>query len=201
MAALYTHRMGRHKTISDDAVLQIARGIFRERGHTASTRDIAEAAGISEAILYQRFGSKNDLFFQAMRPVAADVAKLLGDDSPEHALPYLRRVIVRIGRHFAEVIPVAVQVMMHPSFEPRAVVTAAPKGPTVLLDALTARIEAMKNRGQLRTRDSAVTARLLISLAHDWALSSVMPRDGAPLRLGELRELADAAWEGLRPDL
>src|SRR2546421_144555 len=45
-------RMGRHKTISDDQVLQVARGLFREKGHTATTREIAEAAGISEAILY-----------------------------------------------------------------------------------------------------------------------------------------------------
>src|SRR5262245_60647331 len=51
--------MGRHKTISDDEVLQVARGLFREKGHTATTREIAEAAGISEAILYQRFGSKD----------------------------------------------------------------------------------------------------------------------------------------------
>ena len=46
--------MGRHKTISDDAVLRVARDLFGVRGHTVTTREIAEAAGISEAILYQR---------------------------------------------------------------------------------------------------------------------------------------------------
>src|SRR5216683_5525340 len=77
--ACYTvGRMGRHKTISDDEVLRAARDIFREKGHTATTREIAEAADISEAILYQRFGSKDDLFFAAMAPRAPDVEKLLG---------------------------------------------------------------------------------------------------------------------------
>ncbi|EKE96356.1 helix-turn-helix transcriptional regulator [Tolypothrix sp. LEGE 11397] len=33
----------------------------------ASTRDIAKKAGISEAVIYQRFGTKEDLFFAAMK--------------------------------------------------------------------------------------------------------------------------------------
>src|SRR5262245_16666657 len=60
--------MGRQKTISDEEVLRIARDVFLEKGHIATTREIAQAAGISEAILYQRFGSKQELFFTAMRP-------------------------------------------------------------------------------------------------------------------------------------
>lgn len=39
--------MGRPKTIEDSALLQVARKIFRERGYTATTRDGAQAAGIS----------------------------------------------------------------------------------------------------------------------------------------------------------
>src|SRR5215207_9623333 len=100
--------MGRHKTISDDDVLAVARTVFRGRGHSATTREVAEAAGISEAILYQRFGSKDDLFFAAMRPIGPDVAELLGPEGPPaDAREYLRAAVTRIGRHFAEVIPLA----------------------------------------------------------------------------------------------
>src|SRR5438046_8203043 len=106
--------MGRHKTISDDEVLRVARDVFREHGHTASTRVIAEAAGISEAVLYQRFGSKNELFFAAMRPGGPDLAELLGPpEPPEDARAYLQATVVRMGRHFARVLPLALQVMMH----------------------------------------------------------------------------------------
>ena len=42
-------RMGRHKTITDDDVLRIARDHFRAHGHTATTRQIAESAGVSES--------------------------------------------------------------------------------------------------------------------------------------------------------
>src|SRR6516162_1159464 len=76
-------RMGRHKTITDEEVLGIARRIFRAQGHTATTREIAQAAGISEAILYQRFGSKNELFFAAMHPRGPDLEQLLGPKDPE----------------------------------------------------------------------------------------------------------------------
>ena len=38
--------MGRPKTISDDAVLRIARDVFRAHGHTATTREVAQAVGI-----------------------------------------------------------------------------------------------------------------------------------------------------------
>jgi len=50
--------MGRNKLIDDDELLRVAREIFREGGPTATTRNIASAAGISQAALYQRFGRK-----------------------------------------------------------------------------------------------------------------------------------------------
>src|SRR6516162_1391376 len=88
-------RMGRQKTITDDEVLRVARDIFLAHGHTATTREIAQAAGISEAILYQRFGSKNELFFAAMHPQGLDVEQLLGPGDPsQDALPYLRTTVI-----------------------------------------------------------------------------------------------------------
>src|SRR6516162_7920450 len=105
--------MGRYKTISDQEVLQVARDVFRAQGHTATTRAIAEAAGISEAILYQRFGSKDDLFFAAMLPRGPEIEKVLGPtDPPDGAHTYLRSVAVRIGKYFGDVIPLALRVMM-----------------------------------------------------------------------------------------
>src|SRR5262245_55774446 len=104
--------MGRKKTITDDEVLRIARNIFRQQGHTATTRDIAQAAGISEAILYQRFGSKDHLFFAAMHPRGPDLEELLGPEDPlGDARSYLRATVVRLGEHFAEIIPLALHVM------------------------------------------------------------------------------------------
>src|SRR5262245_56014903 len=166
--------MGRQKTITDDEVLRIARDIFRAQGHTATTREIAKAAGISEAILYQRFGSKNELFFAAMHPRGPDLEQLLGPTDPrEDAHTYLHTVVVRLGEHFAEVIPLVLHVMMHPSFDPAVLTRARPGGPAVITEALAERLAALAGRGELAMPSAAVTARLLASLAHDWALRQV----------------------------
>jgi AcrR family transcriptional regulator len=189
--------MGRHKTISDLEVLRVARDVFRKQGHTATTRAIAEAAGISEAVLYQRFGSKDELFFAAMRPSGPDVEELLGPkDPPGDALAYLRTVVVRLGEHFAEVIPLALRVLTHPSFDPASLARAQPMGPAILQKGLAERLASLARRGRLVMPCEAVTARLLVSLAHDWALGRV--HGTRPGGVRELKDMVDVVWEGLR---
>ncbi len=195
----YTGRMGRHKTISDQEVLRVARGVFRARGHTATTRAIAEAAGISEAVLYQRFGSKDELFFAAMRPGGPDIERLLGPaDPPDNALAYLRAVVARLGRYFAGVIPLALHVMTHPSFDPATFAHAQPRAHALLQEGLARRLASLGRRRRIATPSEAVTARLLVGLAHDWALGSVLARGASARRLRELREMVDVLWAGLR---
>jgi AcrR family transcriptional regulator len=191
--------MGRHKTISDDEVLGIARDLFRARGHTATTRQIAEAAGISEGVLYQRFGSKDDLFFAAMHPRGPDIEELLGSKDPiDDAHAYLRAVVVRIGKYFAGVIPLALRVMTHPSFDPASLARAQPNAAAVLRAGLTERLEVLARRKRIVTPSEAGTARLLVSLAHDWALGLVLSPASSPQRAPELKEMVDVIWEGLR---
>jgi AcrR family transcriptional regulator len=189
--------MGRRKTIADDEVLRVARDVFRRQGHTATTREIAEAAGISEAVLYQRFGSKDELFFAAMHPRGPDVERLLGPKAPPgDALAYLHAAVVRLGEYFADAIPLALRVMMHPSFDPATLSRARPGNHAVLAEGLAERLAALARRGEIALPSGAVTARLLVSLAHDWALRRVHGAPGQGVR--ELRAMVDVVWEGLR---
>jgi AcrR family transcriptional regulator len=68
--------MGRRKLVEDDALLAVAREAFVERGIAARSRDIARRAGISEAVISQRYPTKAHLFFAAMAPPASNVAAL-----------------------------------------------------------------------------------------------------------------------------
>ncbi len=190
--------MGRRKGISDEDVIRVARAVFRAQGHTATTRAIAEAAGISEAVLYQRFGSKDDLFFAAMRPSGPDVEALLGPRDPAgNAHRYVRATVVRIAGYFGEVIPLAVRLMTHPSFDPSALARAQPSGAAVLQEGLAQRLASLARGGQLAAHAPEVMARLLVSLAHDWALGGVLA-PGHPRRQRQLTALVDVVWEGLR---
>jgi AcrR family transcriptional regulator len=72
------------------AILAAARRVFGNAGyHEATTRDIAAAAGVSEALLYQHFPGKRQLFEQLVQDAAADLERRLvearGAEDPEAA--------------------------------------------------------------------------------------------------------------------
>src|SRR5262249_37553384 len=153
----------------------------------------------SEAVLYQRFGSKDDLFFAAMRPQGPDIAELLGpEDPPDDARAYLRGVVLRVARHMGQVIPLSIRVMTHPSFDPATLARAQPRGGGLLQQALAERLAALARRQRMAARSAPTAARLLLSLAHDWALASVFAHD-TPQRERTLMEMVDLVWQGLRP--
>ena len=54
--------MGRKKTLSDEELLEVARQEFLTNGIGASTKSIAQKAGISEGVIFQRFHTKEELF-------------------------------------------------------------------------------------------------------------------------------------------
>ena len=192
--------MGRHKTITDAAILAAAREVFRGHGHTATTRQIADAVGISEAVLYQRFGSKEELFFAALHTAPPDLDVLLGPpDPPGHAREYVRGVVVRLGRHFADVIPLGLRMMTHPAFDPTRPGRSQPGGSPVLKDGLATRLKVFADRGQLAAASPAVIAGLLVALAHDWALGVAMSGESPASRERNLRAMTDVLWAGLRP--
>lgn len=48
------------------AIVTAALGVLRHKGHAATTREIAEAAGVAEGTLFRAFGTKEDLICAAM---------------------------------------------------------------------------------------------------------------------------------------
>ncbi len=60
--------MARPVSIDEETLLAAARQVFLAKGFSATTADIAEQAGVSEGILFHRFGTKQALFEAAMRP-------------------------------------------------------------------------------------------------------------------------------------
>lgn len=193
--------MGRTKTIDDADILRIAERLFREKGHAVSTRAVAQEAGISEAVLYQRFGSKDDLFLAAMTPPQADVEALLGPPDPEDVKAHLQEVAARLADYFVELMPTLLHVITHPSLA----------GPTLakwhrglpfmqLQEALTGRMTRWRDEGLMAPVEPAATAQAFMAAVHSVAMFETM--NGQPRREGRkanAQALVSVLWSGLAP--
>jgi Bacterial regulatory proteins, tetR family len=58
--------MARTPKITNEAILAVAQQLFLEQGEKASTLEIANKAGISEASIFKRFATKQALFLAAI---------------------------------------------------------------------------------------------------------------------------------------
>ena len=189
--------MTRPKTITDEEILAVARTVFRAQGHSATTREIAQKAGISEGILYQRFGSKDDLFFASMAPTAPDVNELLGPEPPtEEASVFVKSVLGRMALYFGEVIPLALHVMTHPSFN-MEIMSGAQMVHARLHEGLARRLLWFETHKRIRKATAKTTAHLLVSLAHDSAIPG--SSRSAAVKSSELDDMAAIVWRGIDP--
>jgi hypothetical protein len=60
------------------------------------------------------------------------------------------------------------------------------------------RLASLARRQQLSISDEVVLARLLLSLAHDWALGVAFAHGKVPRNDRRLEEFLDVLWKGLK---
>src|SRR6266481_501234 len=106
--------VGRTKTISDTELLAAARRVFVEEGFAASTKAIARLAGVSEGVIFQRFTTKEDLFFAAMIPPPVDLSRLLHHPRSK-GRSLLEKITLSMLDYFRSTLPVLLPLMSHPS--------------------------------------------------------------------------------------
>lgn len=192
--------MGRARTVEDEDIIEAARLAFLDRGQIATTREIADAAGISQAVLYQRFGSKEDLFFTAMVPPPPDLEEMLGDPplSANETEAYLADVADRLYGYFEAVVPIFIQLATHSKFHVVHLADAhQPIMKAGLIDSLSARLSELAEKGCVRKGDGSAMAQLLISVVHGEALSATLLK--APPNGERRRNTIRLIWRGLKP--
>jgi AcrR family transcriptional regulator len=191
--------MGRPRTTSDDDILHAARTLFRERGHAVPTREIARAAGVSQAVLYQRFPSKTELFFAAMAPTAPDAGELLGTASvPIEA--YLEGVAVRLLKYFEHSMPTVVQLTAHPEFDSKVMGRLHEHVLTgQLVGELAKRLKGFQSRGLIGDVDVEWAAQTFVAALHSvasrHAMSADLPKRARPIAA----RFVEVFWKGLEP--
>lgn len=192
--------MPRNKTITDDEILAVARLLFLREGAKASTRILAKTAGISEAVIFQRFGTKEDLFFAAMVPPQAQLESIFKvQPGHQQVTTNLKLVSLQIVLYFREVMPVFLSLISHPSFDMQTFLQRHTVPTMQISEKLTAYLNAEADLGRIRTNYVAAAAAVLLSHLHNLVLSETI---GSHQSTDTDRAVSDAIallWEGLSP--
>ncbi len=193
--------MGRPKRVSDDELLAAARGVFLSAGVRASTKVIARAVGLSEAAIFQRFKTKDELFFAAMIPALQDGPDAALFDRVEKepdALKALEVISFGLMDYYRDLMPLLVLLITHPSFDHDQFLERHPHMPiNVLQERLVQFFSAREARGDLRVADPDATAETLIAALHSFALMEKLGAHGGQMSEQKIRACVRSLWDGL----
>ncbi len=191
--------MPRNKTITDDEIIKVARTLFLKNGINASTRDIAKAAGISEAVIYQRFGTKEDFFFTAMALPETKLDAIFCIQAGEGTVSEnLVCMSLQIVDYFREAMPVFLTLISHPSFNMPTFLKQHNVPARQLSEKLIDYLVEESKLGRVSQNNFVVTVNVLLSYLHNIALYEAI---GAPKTRvdSNVAETISLLWGGLAP--
>lgn len=194
--------MGRIKQVSDEAILDAARSVFVDHGFGASTREVALKAGVSEAVLYQRFKSKLNLFFAAMVPPPLQLQSAAEEPDDTSVAADLTRLSTEVMAYFRSAMPIFLQLVTHPSFSLNELVENEPRMPVHhLAQLLTARLQKHQAKGSVRADPAQLQTATLTLLAtlHSLALFERMGIHGGSFPDAAVKSIVELVVAGLNP--
>jgi AcrR family transcriptional regulator len=193
--------MGRPKTIEDRELLAVARKVFRQHGHTATTRDVALAAGVSQAVLYQRFKTKDELFLAALTLHAPALTALSKIDASVYDPPtYLALFAARAKDHFRNVIPSILTLAAHPKYgkEMMDQIHRHNRAGEVAV-MLSLRLQNWQHAGKIRPTNATSFSGAFLHALHSMAMIEVLSGTMRRSRPKDMRGFVKIFWDGLKP--
>ncbi len=188
--------MPRTKLISDDDVLSRAREVLLCRGASVSTAEIAKHVGLSQATLFQRFGSKNALLTRALRPEPINPISVIGAPEECTDIGVQAHLVLIAERLFDAIIGVMQRLqvvtaagMMNPEMSELAHNFAESQK---LISAIVEHLETLEEiQGRAKLMTSAITMMVHGAIAqslqnHDFQKSSARSQLGDIVRLMKL---------------
>lgn len=175
-------------------ILAAAARIMRTDGYArATTKEIARAAGYSEATLYKHFQDKTEIFLRVLDEELPGLAGLLTrlETQPGDVRADLEELVGTAVRFYVGSFPISVSL-----FSSRALLDAHRRrlaelgsGPRVPEEVLTRYLAAQRARGRLApSADPEAMARLLLGACFQQAFLAVFR--GEPPAEAELADLA-----------
>ena len=192
--------MGRPRSIDERELLRAARAVFVSRGAEATTREVAEAAGVSQTVLFQRYGTKRNLFFAAMLPAPPALEALLGELPPSGVINARAHLVDLAGRLLLWIdaaMPGSLRAALHPDFILALADAHAPVGADSFAVELANRFAALQVRGDMGGDAADVLAATFLELLHGQALTALLAGINGPDTRAE--RAVSALWQGLDP--
>jgi len=191
--------MGRRKVIEDQDLIAAARAVFIEKGALGTTKDVARRAGVSEAVIFQRFPTKAALFLAAMMPPPTDVSGIVVREGPDH-----KRDLVETGArmlaYFRTLIPAVMHLVTYPQINMSDVIAHQNAMPAnELTMSLTAHLSELHRRGAVNAPKPMASAALFVAAIHSLAIYELMELHGGEPMDHAVGQFVDAMWAGLGP--
>ncbi|MEH2002506.1 MAG: TetR/AcrR family transcriptional regulator [Nostoc sp.] len=209
--------MARIPRITNQQILEAARQIFLQQGFGASTLEIAQQAGISEASIFKRFSTKEELFFAAMgipeKPQwVNELESLCGKGNLKENLI---KVCFEIMEFYRQVLPQII--MVRSRGNAMSELGGKEARPMVDVKVLTAFLECEINQDRLRPCDPQTVAHILVGSVINYVfleqMSSQVSIPTTELAIGTylnsgvpatevsvfVLSLVDILWQGIAP--
>jgi AcrR family transcriptional regulator len=174
--------MARKPRITNQQILAAAQQVFLQQGFGGSTLEIAQLAGISEASIFKRFSTKEELFFAAMKfpetPIWMKELENLGGKG--NLKENLIKICLLILEFYREMLPRFVMrrsrgsALLEPRVEPE---------PEFMQDVnvLASFLEQEISIGRLHSSNAKLVAHILLGTLINYVLLEQMPLSGTGL--------------------
>lgn len=194
--------MARPRLVSDGDILAAARDCFVENGPHVSTAVIAEQVGLSQAALFKRFGTKQQLMMAALVPPALpDWIELVERGVDERPIPeQLGEIAHAISTFLLEVTP-RIAVLWAAGCAVHDVVARFEEPPPVRgIRALTSWFAEAKAEGRVDCDNPKAAALMMLGSLHGRAFMGTMLGDAVVADLEHYEsQLTNTMWRGIAP--
>ena len=160
--------MARPQRVSDDEILETARGIFLEHGPNVSMEVIADRLGVSAQAVFKRFSTKQELMMACLRPpgVLPWTEELQDGPTDEAFEQQLTRVVTVISKFFVEMAARMAVLRWSGISDKELVCHYDPPPPVIGIRALSGWLQKAYERGLIRAIDTEATAMALLGSLH-----------------------------------
>jgi AcrR family transcriptional regulator len=194
--------MARIAKITNQQILDVAREIFLEQGFGASTVQIAQKAGISEASIFKRFSTKEELFFASMGipekyPWGNKLDAVVGKGNLKQNLIDLSLEILQFNR---QVMPRLMMLRSRGNLSPE-IFKKVDLRPSQDLKTFTHFLGREIENKRLRPSNPQTIAMILLgSLMNYVFLEHIHPKEEHPTNeVSFVHNLIEIVWQGISP--